>query len=195
MKWQTLSLALFASASIASPIAALSKNDIYTLRVSSKYAKEIDGSTLTLKNNQIGVFRDAPAVQFYTVPSAERPGRVELHKYPVSDSDQVLAFVGKQGLLDFSVTNPSTVPTGTTCDWKSFSLVSKPQNAGKPENLVTYASGNGGSWVAFKTGHDDWTINWRGADAVTIEKRSYMIVDVVYEPVGTEGSSTVVGSS
>lgn len=35
MKWQTLSLALFASASIASPIAALSKNDIYTLRVSS----------------------------------------------------------------------------------------------------------------------------------------------------------------
>lgn len=101
-------------------------------------------------------------MQFYTVPSAERPGRVELHKYPVADSDQVLAFVGKQGLLDFSVTNPSTVPTGTTCDWKSFSLVSKPQNAGKPENLVTYASGNGGSWVAFKTGHDDWTINWRG---------------------------------
>lgn len=35
MKWQTLSLALFASAGIASPIAALSKNDIYTLRVSS----------------------------------------------------------------------------------------------------------------------------------------------------------------
>jgi hypothetical protein len=35
MKWQLLSVGLFASEGIASPITALSKNDIYTLRVSS----------------------------------------------------------------------------------------------------------------------------------------------------------------
>ena len=35
MKWQTLTLSLFASGALSSPIAALSKNDIYTLRVSS----------------------------------------------------------------------------------------------------------------------------------------------------------------
>jgi hypothetical protein len=35
MRWQTLSLALVASVGICSPIVALSKNDIYTLRVSS----------------------------------------------------------------------------------------------------------------------------------------------------------------
>ena len=35
MKWHALSLAVLASAGIASPIAALPKTDIYTLRVSS----------------------------------------------------------------------------------------------------------------------------------------------------------------
>lgn len=97
-------------------------------------------------------------MQFYTVPSPD--GRVELHRYPVSDSEQVLAFVGKQGLLDFAVTEPTTSPDepGTTCDWKSFGLGT--QSEGKPENLVTYADGKGGSWVAFP-GKDGWTINWR----------------------------------
>jgi hypothetical protein len=108
----------------------------------------------------VGVFSNAPAVQFYTVPSAERPGLVELHKYPVASDDQVLAFVGKQGLLDFSVTEPSTtsVPPGTTCDWKSFSLVSQ------PENLVTY-NGSGGNWVAFET-PNGWTVNWRSCTSL-----------------------------
>lgn len=35
MKWQALSLAMLASAGIATPIAAIPKTDIYTLRVSS----------------------------------------------------------------------------------------------------------------------------------------------------------------
>jgi hypothetical protein len=126
------------------------------------YAKEIDGSILTLKDNQIGIFPGAPAVQFYTAPTDERPGTVELHKYPVAGSDQVLAFIGNNELLDFFVINPITVPKGTTYDWKSFSLVSKSQGAGKPDNLVTYASKNGGNWVAFQTGSDGWAINWRG---------------------------------
>ena len=99
-------------------------------------------------------------MQFYTVPSPDVPGRVELHRYPTSeDSEQVLAFVGKQGLLDFAVTEPTASPgePGTTCDWKSFGLGAA---EGKPENVVTYAGGKGGAWVAFP-GKDGWTINWR----------------------------------
>lgn len=130
----------------------------------STYAKEIDGHTLTLRDSQIGVFPGSPAVKFYTVPSADGPGRVELHKYPVSDSDRVLAFVGKQGLLDFAVADPAAVTPGTTCDWKSFGLGK--ERPGKPGNLVTYTSSKGGSWVAFKNGNDGWTINWRAGTFV-----------------------------
>jgi hypothetical protein len=80
----------------------------------------------------------------------------------VSDTQQVLAFVGSQGLLDFVVADPATAATpGTTCDWKSFGLGAPRGGApGKPDNLVTYSGGNGGQWVAFK-GKDGWTINWR----------------------------------
>ena len=104
-------------------------------------------------------------MRFYTVPG-EKPGRVELHKYPAAPAadDRVLAFVGEHDLLDFAVTDPSAVPAGTTCDWQSFSLVSRPQGSEKPENLVTYGSDAGGNWVAFKTG-DGWTINWRGGES------------------------------
>ncbi|KAB5563603.1 hypothetical protein GE09DRAFT_788620 [Coniochaeta sp. 2T2.1] len=197
MKWQTLTLTLLASGALSSPIAALSKNDIYTLRVSSKSAPEIDGRPLTLSpTGQIGVYPQSPAIQFYTVPSTS--GRtVELHKFPtVSNSDQVLAFVGANDLLDFSIADPDAAPpAGKTCDYKSFSLESRPGVVGRPANVVGYKGAKGGNWVAFKKGDKEgWSINWRGADAVTIARRSYMIVDVVYEPVGAE-AGPIVGSS
>ena len=101
--------------------------------------------------------------------------------------------MGNNDLLDFSVADPGAVPAGKTCDYKSFSLEKSKPGPG-PENVVTYKGAKGGNWVAFNKGGKGWSINWRGADAVTIEKRSYLIVDVVYERVGAE-AGPVVGSS
>lgn len=86
---------------------------------------------------------------------------MELHLYPESPAQQVLAFTGERGagVLDLSLVQPVVAPTS---DWRSFGLVANPRNPGEPENLVTYSGGQG-NWVAFP-GQDGWSVNWRSGE-------------------------------
>ena len=112
----------------------------------------------------MGVYNDSPAVlHFYPVPSKEGRGGAglyELHRYPVGIVDHALALVGAEarGLMDLTdVPNPAVTkfPTGTKCDWDSFSLDAK-------DKTVDYAGSSGGRWVAFPSGTGgEWSVKWK----------------------------------
>jgi hypothetical protein len=136
-------------------------------RTSRKIAS-LDGEYLSLRNSQLGVFPGdtafESAVKFYTMPSQEATGLVELHTYPVGIIDHTLALVGGQGLLSLKdVANPAATsfPTGTTCDWRSFSM--------QDTETLTYAgsSQSSGRWVAFPSGIGSWAVKWKDGECTS----------------------------
>ncbi|KAK1768352.1 hypothetical protein QBC33DRAFT_513967 [Phialemonium atrogriseum] len=193
MKWQTVSLIAFSgSASLASPIKSTARSgelDIYTLRISTKSNKSLDGKYLGESNSTIGVFHGSSAVRIYAVPGRSEAGSnqlVELHTYPIGIVDHALALSGAGEQLDLvNLVNPAATTSAggdDTYDWTSFSLDSQPRDAGKPANCVDYSADRAGRWVAIPAGNEDeWSVKWQGADGIFTAVN--MPIDIVYEKV------------
>ncbi|KAK4193300.1 hypothetical protein QBC35DRAFT_458356 [Podospora australis] len=183
MKFQALFLAALVSTGLAAPTPETAPKfaPVYTLRLSSRTAT-LDGKYLSTSNSTLGIFsKPSSSVKFYAVKNPQT-GLSELHTYPRSASDNTLALVGTNGLLDLSsLPNPAqvTVPKGTVVDWQSFHLSEADEEAG----ALGYAAGKEGSWVAFPatSGKGEWTVKWKEGSAITIQ--NYIPVKVVYELV------------
>ncbi|EON96892.1 hypothetical protein UCRPA7_7698 [Phaeoacremonium minimum UCRPA7] len=179
MKW--LSLALFASAAVASPVAPRDDLTVYSLKVSSRTAG-LDGSYLACNGSTVGVYQAKQPVKVYTVPSGTgQKGMYELHTYPVGVVDHALGLVGNNGgllqLTDVTMPASTTFPVGTTCDWTSFSLGGSrdPDTEG---DTLQY-NGAKGKWVAFPGASGTWKVTWLTGSAIVVQ--DYIPIDVVLE--------------
>ncbi|KAK3300512.1 uncharacterized protein B0H64DRAFT_17242 [Chaetomium fimeti] len=187
MRFQAVTLALFAAAGLATPIRRDVSQAVYTLRLTSRN-KALDGLYLTAAssaNNQetttLGVNTSADpsaaTVKFHPVRNPD----TELDELrSAAEGGGALAVVGANGLLDFAaLADPEAVPApdGTTVDWTSFRL-------DQEDGAVEYVGkGVEGGWVAFPVmGEEErWSVKWRDVTAWTTE--NYMPVQVVYELV------------
>ncbi|KAJ9157437.1 hypothetical protein NKR23_g44 [Pleurostoma richardsiae] len=183
-----LSLGTLASSIVGSPVSSRDDLTVYQLKLVSA-TSSLNGQYLSSNASTIGVFRTSGPVQVYTVPSAKQD-TVELHTYPIGIVDHALGLVGAGGLLQLTdVANPAraneTLPAGTTCDYKSFSLeeargpvTSAPAAAAGKGTRLGY-QGAKGSWIAFPGAKSSWKVNFYNGQAIV--PQDYMHVDIELE--------------
>ncbi|KAL1883128.1 hypothetical protein VTK73DRAFT_9495 [Phialemonium thermophilum] len=196
MKWSALSLVSFVFSAFASPLHPTSRStrlDLYTLRISTRSSKTLDGQYLGLKNSTVGVYQDSSALRIYPTTS-DSSGNVELHVYPNGVVDHALALRGGSAQLDFlevadpamstdALSEPDTRKNnpGEDLDWRSFVLNAEPQTAGKPANCLGY-SAKDGRWVVVPFGVDgEWSVKFQTDDGIFAE--DYVPIDITYEKV------------
>ncbi|KAK8115832.1 hypothetical protein PG984_012334 [Apiospora sp. TS-2023a] len=177
MKWTNtiMSLAFTAKALVASPIMHRASGiEVYKLTVSGSGNQELDGQTLRMKANKIGVYGGGDnymTVQVYPA-SSQKAGCSTLHTYPIGIVDHAIAVTGEGAFRDFvDVTMPGGLSASSNTNWNSFQMADE-------DSLKLDM---GGQWVAFPDSDDGWNVKW--FDGKSTVSQNFQPITIKYTKV------------